>query len=508
MDSRSNFQDAGDSNAGITAAMLQKLERDTRRYVPAAVVPAAAGLAGVLIYTRIFDSADYGRYSLVLASVMIASTLFGGWIQQSILRFLPRFSANQELPAFTSKTFGLVTASCTAVAVVLLVVFFTARPAFEVYARLYLPALALLVSEMVFLNLNTLFQAGLKSRQYAAYKIAAAVFRLGFALGFVFFIKRDIMGLIAGAALGQLLLVLPMARGLKVLHAGATPRLVFDAGFLRTFAAYGIPMVGWMFGGQILNLSDRFIIGAFRGSAEVGVYSANYNLVNVGFGLVTMPFLMAAHPLVMTAWESGRKDEIPGVVRAFSRFYVLAVAPVVAVVSTFSAEITRLLLGIEFREGHTIIPFVLGGAAAWGLAQMGHKGLELKEKTAVMCALVLVTAVANVALNLVFVPRYGYFAAAVTTLVSFLLYPLLVYATVRSHVRWSIPWGTIGRASAASLMTAAGLVAGKRGLPEAVPVASVLFGGVVAGVAVYAALLVVTKEITREELRALMRRSW
>lgn len=37
-------------------------------------------------------------------------------------------------------------------------------------------------------------------------------------------------------------------------------------------------MVGWMLGGQILGIADRFVIGAFRDTREVGIYSANYTL--------------------------------------------------------------------------------------------------------------------------------------------------------------------------------------------------------------------------------------
>jgi len=504
LSSKSNHEDPGASESGKADSFLQKLGRDTRRYVPAALVPAAASLTGVLIYTRIFDSAEYGRYALVIASVMLSSTLFSGWIQQSILRYLPRFRMNQDLAGFTTKTLGLLTLVCAAVAVVSILAFAAARPVLGFYERLYLPALALLAAEILFLNVNTLYQAGLKSRQFAAYKITASIIRLAFALGFVFFVKRDIVGLIGGAALGQLLLMIPMTRGLKVLGSGVSPRPGFDPGLFRTFAAYGFPLVAWTLGSQLLNLSDRYIIGFFRGSAEVGIYSANYNLVNMGFGLVSMPLLMAAHPLIMTAWEKGSRDEVPGVVGSFSRWYIIAVIPVVLVVSVFSSEIARFLLGVEFREGSGIIPWVLGGAAAWGLSQLGHKGLELKEKTGVMCALVAVSALVKIGLNLLLVPRYGYYAAAVATLVSFLLYPVLVHVVVRSYVRWHFPWRAAARAAAAAVLTGAVLVAAKQKIPDGFPVVVELVAGAAVGVCLYAVLLVLIGEVKRGELRSLL----
>ena len=53
-------------------------------------------------------------------------------------------------------------------------------------------------------------------------------------------------------------------------------------------------------------------------------------------------------------------------------------------VTVFSPEIARLLLGSEFCGGYTIMPIVLAGASAWGLSMFGHKGLELQEKTRVI----------------------------------------------------------------------------------------------------------------------------
>ena len=79
------------------------------------------------------------------------------------------------------------------------------------------------------------------------------------------------------------------------------------------FAAYGLPMMGWVIGGQILSLADRFVIGAFRDASVVGIYSANYKLVAMGFDLISTPILTACYPLIMSAWEEGKREAIPRV---------------------------------------------------------------------------------------------------------------------------------------------------------------------------------------------------
>jgi len=487
--------------------LLKKLRDDTRRYGVAAIVPAAASLASVSIFTRIFDPVEYGLYSLTLAVVAIATVPFAGWIQQSTLRYLPRFKAEHNLASFNRGVLRMLGTSCVLVAGLSAAGYWTAHSALSDYGRMYWPAVALLLAEMVFLSLNTVFLADMKAHRFTSFKIASSALRLIFALVFVLFIKKDVIGLIAGAALAQIILVFPMVRGLTLGGRQGVVATAFDRGMWRKFSRYGLPMVGWIIGGQILSVSDRFMIGVFRGSAEVGIYSANYNLASMGFGLVTAPLLMAAYPLIMTEWENNRCQEVSSVITSFSRLYIIFALFLIMLVSVFSLEVSELILGPEFRVGHTIMPLILAGAAAWGLSMFGQKGLELQEKTGVMLGLVAVSATTNMVLNLLFVPKFGYYAAAVTTFVSYITYPILVYTIpMSSDLRWRIPWRTIVRTVAVSLITGTILWLAKIVLPVEAPVALVLMGGGVAGIGVYVWLLVCFKEIERQELNFLLSR--
>lgn len=487
---------------GAVTGVVRQLARDTRWYLPAAIVPAAASLAGIAVFTRLFDAGDYGRYALVMASVTILSAVLGGWVQQSTLRYLPRFEAEGRLNEFKPRVSGLLAVLCFGAGLLLFLVHQPARAALGGLAPLYFPALALLLAEILFLGLSTVYQAELRSRQFAGFKMTSAVLRFAFALAFVLFVRRDIVGLIVGAVLSRVIVVAPMGRAVSGPRGG----IRFDPGLVKLFVAYGLPMVGWTFCSQILDLSDRYVIGAFRGQSEVGVYSANYALVKMGFGLLSGPLLMAAHPLIMNSYERTGEKETPRTVRTFSRYFVVAAVPLVALVSVFSREIVGLLLGVEFREGYTIIPFVLGGAMLWGLSMFAHKGLEIRERTGLMLSLVLVCAVVNLALNFVFIPRYGYVAAAVTTFVTYLVYLVLVSAIDRSNLRWRAPWAAIARSLVAAGVTVAFIASLKRIVPPGVNAVVVLVVGVAVGTALYALLLVLLGEFRRTELLALMGR--
>lgn len=493
-----NIDDAlNDPAAGedLFRSLLVKLRGDTLRYIPSAVVPALVSIAGISIFTRLFDPLEFGRYSVVMAATAIMVSLLSGWIQQSVLRYLPRFNAEGRLTEFVIKLFVVLIIVSGGVLFFLLFLYPAIESRLDGYAHFYHAGVLVVFSEILFASLNVTFQAELRSDQSARYKIMSAVLRLSLALLFIFFVRRDVVGILLGAALANLILILPMLRGLTILaHLKMTIRSI-DRSFMRMFASYGLPMVGWMLCGQVLALSDRLLIGAFRGSTEVGIYSANYNLVMMGFGLISTPLLTASYPLIMTAWESSGTERIIRVISQFSKYYVLAILPVVVFIALFSREIVTILLGTEYREGYQIIPYVLGGVVVWGLAMIGHKGLEIQERTRMLLLLVGVSALVNIALNLVVIPAYGYFGAAVTTLVSNSCYPVLVYLVTKPSIPWKLPWKSIARISIAAAAMGMLMWLIRYGVGGRLPLVGLLAGIGTVGTAFYGIVLIKMKEL-------------
>jgi O-antigen/teichoic acid export membrane protein len=486
-----------DSAAGddLFRTLLLKLRGDTLRYIPSAVIPAFLSIAAISIFTRLFDPLEFGRYAIVAAVTVIMASLLSGWIQQSVLRYLPRFSAERRLTEFVVKLFVLLVIVSGAVLFFFLFLFSFIEPYLGEFAPYYHAGLLVVFSEILFATLNVTYQAGLRSQRSALYKILGALMRLALALGFIFLVRRDVVGILLGAAIANLVLIVPMLKGLTILKNLKMAVQSFDGGFIRMLAGYGLPMVGWMLCGQVLALSDRLLIGAFRGSTEVGIYSANYNLVVMGFGLISTPLLTASYPLIMTAWEEGNRERITSVISQFSKYYVIAIVPVVTFIALFSREIVTILLGGEFREGYTIIPFVLGGVVVWGFSMIGHKGLEIQERTRMLLLLVSVSTIANVALNLIIIPAYGYRGAAVTTLISNSLYPILVYLVTKPAIPWVLPWKSILITLLAALLMGIFMWGVRAVIGGHVPAVLLLAIAGILGVALYGAALFMMKEL-------------
>jgi O-antigen/teichoic acid export membrane protein len=54
----------------------------------------------------------------------------------------------------------------------------------------------------------------------------------------------------------------------------------------------------WFTVSSLLNVSDRYIIGYYLNAAELGTYSAIYDLLYKGITLLYSPILVAGYPIM------------------------------------------------------------------------------------------------------------------------------------------------------------------------------------------------------------------
>ena len=114
-----------------------------------------------------------------------------------------------------------------------------------------------------------------------------------------------------------------------------------------------------------------------------------------------------------------------------------------------------------------------------------------------------IAATHKVVLNLIFIPRYGYYAAAVTTLISYISYFTVTVWFSRRLLEWVFPVKSLirsGFCSAVMYMAVRLLL----GFTEFGAVAEVVVG-LTSGVAVYALLLLGLGEVSSRERQELVR---
>jgi len=475
------------------------------RYVPAKLVPAIVAFLVVILLTHRLTPADYGRYAWVLSVTTLTDAFVSTWLRQSTLRYYAEYQIRGAGREFQELLYAPVVTQTLAVALgVALVIVLTGRSVLD--AEL---VFAVLLTLLPFSYLTTVLQA---SRQAGGYALVTLVQSLVQATWVLLFVNFRGGGF--GAAVGAVVAGYVAAFAVVVARsraAGIALRPVWRGlrgSLVRQMLVYGLPMSAWLLCYQLLSLGARLVIESARSPGELGPYASSFDLLNGSISLLMTPFLLAAHPVVMQLWAAGRdRPAIEELLARVTRYLLLLVVPVCIILAALNEELLGLVLGRGYRLEGWVVQVVVAGAFVGGLANYAHKGLEIAERTGVMLAVAAATAVLNLGLNLLLIPRFGVPAAAVVTFASYLLYAVVVYLFSRRYARIRVALATLLRVAFAGLaawlavdLAHGSAVASLGALPRVVLIA--LLAGVV-----YIAVLLATGELAAEQrrLRAALR---
>lgn len=173
---------------------------------------------------------------------------------------------------------------------------------------------------------------------------------------------------------------------------------------------------------QILNQSDRVMIAKLCGTSDAGIYGVAYTFAML-MTLVTGGIETVVTPYTFKSLKANRLEEL----KKGISFCLSAIAVGAIILMCVIPDIFRFMLPESYYEAIYIIPIVICAAYfQFVFPLFGNVELFFGEKKYVTIAS-CVGAIANIALNYVFINLFGYVAAAYTTLFCYILFCFFHY---------------------------------------------------------------------------------
>lgn len=175
--------------------------------------------------------------------------------------------------------------------------------------------------------------------------------------------------------------------------------------------AISVPLILHSISLNVLSQSDRIMITKFVGTTATAVYSLAYSyaiLINIVLGSVNEAWLPWFHDTFYAGGEAQIKKNVKPLVAlgCIMGIGCIAIAP----------EAIFILGPEEYQMGKWAVgPVALGVICQFIYQQYVHIELHMK-KTKFISAGTVIAAALNIVLNLIFIPMYGYLAAAYTTM--------------------------------------------------------------------------------------------
>ena len=221
-------------------------------------------------------------------------------------------------------------------------------------------------------------------------------------------------------------------------------RLVWDWGVVKRMLIYSLPLMVASLPGVANDTLDRILFRYFDKSSEawrasLGIYQAAVKLAVI-MNLFIQMFRYAAEPFFFQrAKDKGSKELYAVVMEYFTAFCGLVFLGVIGYI-----DIISLLLGKDFRIGIGVVPIMLLSYMLLGMLFNVSMWYKLSGKTNIAIWITLTGLLVTTVVNVVFMPKYSYWASAFGHLASYFV--MLIISVCLGSRYYPIPykWKRIG----------------------------------------------------------------
>jgi O-antigen/teichoic acid export membrane protein len=405
------------------AGELRRLARHSAIYGIGGLVSRILAVLLLPLYTHYLRPGAYGRVETITAASAVLVIVLRMGISSAFFRFYfdSKEPARQLVVVRTSFWFTMTTATA---GLVLGVVF--ATPISHLLHLGHHPELVRagaigLWAQMNYEQLTSLFRVEERSVAYGIASVANVLVTVAATVLLVAVYREGALGLLVGNFIGTLVVWAAL-----VVYRTEQLGLQLDRGLLRAMQTFGMPLVPSALALWAINFIDRLFVAAYKGQAEVGVYSA---AIKVSSAIV---FLMIAF---RTAWPafaySIEDDREARRTYAFVLTYLLVVALWLALaLGALAPWLTALLTDPRYQRAEKGVALLAFAGAAYAGYTVLAIGSGRARRTQLNWVVSGFGAAVNVGLNFWLIPRYGMVGAAISTLVAYvaLFAGMLVYA--------------------------------------------------------------------------------
>ena len=418
-------------------------------YLPVNVVQGVVGLLTIVAFTRLLTPAQFGDYALGISVMALVHTAVFTWNEAAMARF---WAGESDRGGGADHSATIYRAWLLLLAVLPVAALITM--ALPMTASLKLAVLAGLATVAP----RTFVKIAQERRRAAGEVKSAALLDMGQTLGgFLIGASLAMTGLggaapVAGmglAALACLPFIISREHGHQAGGRVEAPRL-------RSHAAYGVPVALSLILALVLSTTDRFLLAAFLDESAVGVYHAGYSLANRSLDVVFIWLGAAGGPALIMALERGGRSALADAAREQAQLMLLLTVPAATGLALVAAPLAQLMIGPTLSSGAAhVTPWIaLSGLLAGLTTYYFHQAFTLGRKTSLLLVAMAIPAAANVALNIILIPRFDLDGALWATPASYGLGLAASAYLGRRSVNLPVPWLTLAQAVGASALMA------------------------------------------------------
>jgi len=403
---------------------LQSIFTHSGWYLLASLSTKALGFILLPIYTQYLTPADYG----LLTSIEVINYLLPFFFSFTLVNAFDRFYHQKEREAnylthlFSSIFWFVLLLGGIVVTLIIMSSYFWMPRFWDISAYPYsiLGFVPSLLTELSLLGF-AFFRQSLQAKKISLILIGSALINIAISLYLIIGLEMGVIGKLwgnLGAAIFSFLAVLIYVWKKQLLQ------FVLHKKILKECLAYSIPLIPLVASNWINIFSDRLFIETYENMDAVGIYSIAFHISMILY-FVGESIVQVLVPITMKGLENDKKatkDKLGDY--TFYLWIFLLLGCLFAIV--FSKPIIAYFLDASFLATHTVIPILCLAIVFQMIHRLYGQIIKFHKRTKIFTIGAIMSSGLNILLNLMFIPKYGYIAAAYTTLTVSILYALFI----------------------------------------------------------------------------------
>ena len=380
------------------------------------ILGTAAALIGIGFVTRYLGTEKFGMYTISLAFLSLFSAV-GDWgLYQLSTREISRPGANEK--KIISNVIGIRIILSLAILLLAPLAISLLHYDREIKLSLIIITLAYIFSSF-YQTIIGVFQKRLLMDRVSTAEFIGKIIQViiivtgvTYNLGFYFIISSILINMLV-----NFLIVIFLSR--KFLSFKPSFDFIFWKKFIRQAAPLGISaMVTFIY-----FKADSILLSFFKSPEDVGIYGAAYKVIeNVSF----FPAMIVGLTMPMISFHiNSNFEKFKDIVNKNFKVFVILVTPLIIGTFFLAEDIIKIIAGEAFHASAPILKIIMLALGFIFFGNLFNNILIAAKLQKLLLYILSACAIFNLSLNLIFIPKYSYYATAWTSVATEMLVVIL-----------------------------------------------------------------------------------
>jgi len=366
------------------------------------------------IYTNYLTPSEYGTLELLDLTINMIATVLGMGMAAAVMRYYYKYDDKKSKNLVISSALigiitlmGLISVICITFSPLFSKIIFSSDQ-YTYFFRIMFLTMFLhsgIGMSMVFLR------AKLKSGTFITINIIKLIIQLSLNIYFLVALGLGVLGVLYSGLIASFILC-----SYLLISTFRETGIKFSFGSYKLLLKFGVPLIIADFSIFLMTYADRYFLNYFCDLTMVGIYSLAYK-----FGMLVSVLFGGPFWAIWSAkmFEFAKQDNAKDIFSKVMIYFLMGSLTISMALSILTKDVLRLMANSSYWSAYKIVPLISTSYVLVGFIGIAGAGILIKGETKYKALSTFAAMIINIILNILFIPKWGGFGAAIATLISF-----------------------------------------------------------------------------------------